>query len=102
MKSRRSFAPAIYVGFLLVPIYWLFVMSFKTTKEIESNFIAYPQAPTLENFRIIFEDPAWYLGYVNALIHFVINVVISVTVAVPVAPCASRTVTLAVYVPGVR
>lgn len=90
MSKKHSFAPAIYVGFLLVPIYWLFIMSFKTIKEIESSFIPYPQAPTLENFRIIFDDPAWYLGYVNALIYVVINVAISVTVAVPAAYAFSR------------
>lgn len=90
MNRGRSFAPAIYVGLLLVPIYWLFIMSLKTTKEIESSFIPYPQAPTLENFRFIFDDPAWYLGYVNALIYVLINVAIAVTVAVPAAYAFSR------------
>ena len=90
MNNRRSFAPAIYVGLLLVPIYWLFIMSLKTTKEIESSFIPYPHAPTLENFKVIFDDPSWYLGYVNALIYVVINVAISVTVAIPAAYAFSR------------
>ncbi len=90
MTRKFSFAPAIYVGFVVVPIYWLFIMSLKTNAEIESSFIPYPQAPTLANFRLIFDDPAWYLGYVNALIYVLINVAISVTVAIPAAYAFSR------------
>ena len=90
MNRKSSFAPAIYVGFLMVPIYWLFIMSLKTNQEIESSFIPYPQAPTLENFRLIFDDPAWYLGYVHALIYVAMNVAISVVVALPAAYAFSR------------
>lgn len=90
MNKRASFVPALYVGFLIVPIYWLLIMSLKTTKEIESGFIPYPQAPTLENFEYIFSNPAWYLGYLNALIYVLMNVAISVTVAVPAAYAFSR------------
>jgi glycerol transport system permease protein len=90
MTKGGSFAPAIYVGLLLVPIYWLFIMSLKTTKEIESSFIPYPQAPTLENFKFIFDDRSWYMGYVNALIYVSINVVIAVAAAVPAAYAFSR------------
>jgi ABC-type glycerol-3-phosphate transport system permease component len=90
MKNKAFFIPTIYVGFLLAPIYWLIIMSVKTTKEIESSFIPYPQAPTLENFEFIFSDPAWYLGYLNALIYVLMNVAISVTVAVPAAYAFSR------------
>jgi glycerol transport system permease protein len=90
MNKKTSFVPAIYVGFLIVPIYWLIIMSLKTTREIESSFIPYPQAPTLENFEFIFSDPAWYFGYLNALIYVLMNVAISVTVAVPAAYAFSR------------
>ena len=90
MSQRRSFAPAIYVLFIVAPVYWLVVMSFKTTGEIGGSFIPYPQAPTLENFQIIFDDPAWYLGYLHAVIYVLINVAISVTVAIPAAYAFSR------------
>jgi len=90
MTQRRSFAPAIYVLFIVAPVYWLVVMSFKSIREIEGGFIAYPQAPTLENFQVIFDDPAWYLGYLNAVIYVLINVAISVTVAIPAAYAFSR------------
>ena len=90
MSKKTSVVPLIYVGFLIVPIYWLIIMSLKTMKEIESSFIPYPQALTLENFEFIFSDPAWYLGYLNALIYVLMNVAIAVTVAVPAAYAFSR------------
>jgi len=90
MTRKGSFAPAIYALFIVAPIYWLFVMSLKSTREIESSFIPYPQTPTLENFEYILSDPAWYLGYVNAVVYVLINVAISVTVAIPAAYAFSR------------
>ena len=90
MTGKASFTPVIYVAFIVTPIYWLFVMSLKTTREIETSFIPYPQAPTLENFELIFSDHAWYLGYLNAVIYVLINVAISVTVAIPAAYAFSR------------
>lgn len=90
MSKRISLTPAVYVAFLMVPVYWLFMMSLKTGDEIARSFIPYPRSPTLENFELIFSDSAWYLGYVNAVIYVTINVVISVTVAVPAAYAFSR------------
>ena len=90
MTRKLYLAPAAYAVFIVVPIYWLIIISLKTTKEIESSFIPYPQAPTLENFQLIFEGPAWYFGYLNALIYVLMNVAISVTVAIPAAYAFSR------------
>ena len=90
MKSRFSLAPAVYVAFLMVPIYWLIVMSLKTNAEIRGTLTLIPQAPSLENFRLIFGDASWYLGYVNATIYVLLNVCISVSVAIPAAYAFSR------------
>lgn len=90
MTRRFSLAPAIYVVLLMVPIYWLIVMSVKTNAEIRGGLTLLPQAPTLANFQLIFTDPAWYLGYVNAALYVSLNVVIAVTVAVPAAYAFSR------------
>ncbi|MBL4732560.1 MAG: carbohydrate ABC transporter permease [Rhizobiaceae bacterium] len=90
MTRKGSFAPAIYVVFLMVPIYWLIVMSFKTNAEIGSGLTLIPQNPTLENYQFIFGDPDWYWGYVNAIIYVLMNVVISIFVAVPAAYAFSR------------
>ncbi len=39
---KRSLIPILYILFLLLPIYWLVAMSFKTTNEILSGFSLFP------------------------------------------------------------
>src|SRR5690348_14420391 len=58
--------PTIYIFVLLLPIYWLVNMSFKTNEEIISSLTLYPHAPTLNNYYIIFTQSAWYSGYINS------------------------------------
>ena len=82
--------PAIYITFLLLPIYWLINMSLKTNEEILSVFSLWPQNLTFENYMVIFTDPAWYSGYINSMIYVSINVVISVCFALPAAYAFSR------------
>ena len=67
--SKRSLVPLFYIVFLMLPIYWLIAMSFKTTGEILSGFSLFPQTWTLENYITIFTDPSWYGGYVNSIIY---------------------------------
>ena len=86
----RSLVPLIYILFLLLPIYWLVAMSFKTTNEILGGFSLFPQEFTLDNYRAIFTDPTWYWGYINSLIYVTMNVVITLTVALPAAYAFSR------------
>ena len=88
--KKRSIIPILYIAFLLLPIYWLVAMSFKTTGEILSGFSLFPQTFTLENYRVIFTDPTWYWGYINSIIYVSLNTVISVTVALPAAYAFSR------------
>ncbi len=90
MTRKFSPAPAIYVALLMVPIYWLIVMSLKTNGEIRGGLTLLPQAPTFANFQLIFSSPAWYLGYVNATIYVLMNVCISIVVAIPAAYAFSR------------
>ena len=90
MKKLSWLVPALYILFLLLPIYWLVSMSFKTTNEILGSFTLWPNRFTLDNYRKIFSDPTWYNGYINSLIYVVINTVISVSVALPAAYAFSR------------
>jgi glycerol transport system permease protein len=80
----------IYILFLLLPIYWLVNMSFKTNEEITSTFTLFPQTFTLANYQTILTDPSWYMGYVNSLIYVVMNTAISLSVALPAAYAFSR------------
>jgi len=82
--------PVVYIFLLLLPIYWLFNMSFKTNEEILSVFSLWPQNFTFDNYRVIFTDKSWYSGYINSIIYVSINVVISVTFALPAAYAFSR------------
>ncbi len=86
----RFLIPTVYIVFLLLPIYWLVNMSFKTTNEILGSFTLWPATFTLENYEKIFTDPTWYMGYVNSLTYVLINMVLSVSVALPAAYAFSR------------
>jgi glycerol transport system permease protein len=82
--------PTIYVIFLLLPIYWLINMSFKTNEEITGVFTLFPAKFTWENYVTIFTDPSWYNGYINSITYVVMNTVISVAAALPAAYAFSR------------
>ena len=82
--------PPLYIFLLLLPIYWLVTMSLKKNLEITSSFALLPQEPTLHDYATIFGNPAWYMGYVNALIYVCLNVAICVLVALPAAYAFSR------------
>ncbi|MER8968197.1 MULTISPECIES: carbohydrate ABC transporter permease [unclassified Mesorhizobium] len=82
--------PTLYIIVLLLPIYWLINMSFKTNGEIVSSLTLYPHAPTLANYRTIFTDASWYSGYINSITYVVMNMVISVAAALPAAYAFSR------------
>ncbi|TYO91325.1 carbohydrate ABC transporter permease [Oceanicella actignis] len=95
--ARRRFAfngsaltCALYILFLLLPIYWLVNMSLKTNEEILSSFSLWPRDLTLANYMVIFTDPSWYWGYINSLIYVVLNTVISIAAALPAAYAFSR------------
>lgn len=86
----RVLVMSLYLLFLMVPIYWLLAMSFKTNTEIVAGFTLFPRDFTLQNYVTILTDPSWYMGYVNSLIYVVMNTVISITVALPAAYAFSR------------
>ena len=90
MRKAKWLVPTLYIVFLMLPIYWLLNMSFKTTNEILGTFSLWPLEFTLDNYRTIFTDPVWYNGYLNSITYVLINTVISVTVALPAAYAFSR------------
>src|SRR5690606_7473339 len=61
--------PTIYIIFLMVPIYWLLNMSFKSTNEILGAFTLWPRTFTLANYREILTNPVWYTGYINSILY---------------------------------
>ncbi|UTD25916.1 carbohydrate ABC transporter permease [Bradyrhizobium sp. WD16] len=89
IPGRRAIMLA-FIVFLLVPIYWLVNMSFKTNGEILASMTLWPQRPTLDNYIRIFTDESWYSTYIHSLEYVVINTVISITFALPAAYAFSR------------
>jgi glycerol transport system permease protein len=94
VKQRSNWVSLLiitfYILFMLIPIYWLIVMSFKDNNEIMNSFSIIPQQPTLRNYGVIFSDYSWYVGYINSTIYVVMNVVISLLLALPAAYAFSR------------
>ncbi len=90
MRRLGWLIPVVYILFLMLPIYWLINMSFKSTNEILGSFTLYPHQFTLDSYREILTNPVWYMGYVNSISYVLLNTVISVTVALPAAYAFSR------------
>jgi glycerol transport system permease protein len=89
-SKRRYIFLAAWLIFLMLPIYWLLMMSLKTNQEILSSFTLWPDNLTIANYVKIFTDPTWYPGYINSTLYVAMNVVISLTVALPAAYAFSR------------
>lgn len=90
MSKRKLIPLLVYILFLLVPIYWLLNMSFKSNTEILGGLTLFPQDFTWHNYKVIFTDPSWYTGYLNSLYYVSLNTVISLSVALPAAYAFSR------------
>jgi glycerol transport system permease protein len=86
----RSAVMALYLVFMLLPVYWLINMSLKTNTEITTALTLWPRALTLENYVKIFTDASWYSGYIHSITYVIINTVLSVAVALPAAYAFSR------------
>ncbi|GLO61374.1 ABC transporter permease [Vibrio sp. MACH09] len=89
-RHLQIFGLALYIICLMLPIYWLLNMSFKENQEILGGLSFLPNTWTLDNYRTIFSDPSWYMGYVNSIIYVVMNMCITLLVALPAAYAFSR------------
>ena len=90
IPGRRIIMLGCSLVFLLLPIYWLVNMSFKTNTEIVTTMTLWPHQPTIANYMRIFTDESWYSGYINSLKYVVINTMLSISFALPAAYAFSR------------
>jgi len=88
--KKRYLILLLYIVFLLLPLYWMLNMSLKTTAETLSVFSLFPRELTFANYKVIFNDPAWYHGYLNSIYYVSLNTVLSLLVALPAAYAFSR------------
>jgi glycerol transport system permease protein len=86
----KHFILGFYLLFMLIPIYWLVNMSFKTNAEITQQLTLWPENFTLANYAVIFTEPSWYMGYVHSIQYVAMNTVLSVAFALPAAYAFSR------------
>jgi glycerol transport system permease protein len=86
----RSAVMALYLLFMIVPVYWLVNMSLKTNTEITTTLTLWPRNLTFDNYIKIFTDQRWYSGYIHSITYVIINTVLSVAVALPAAYAFSR------------
>jgi len=59
----RRLILSLFLVFLLLPIYWLVNMSFKTNGEIVSSMTLWPHQPTIANYMRIFTDAYAFSRY---------------------------------------
>ena len=52
MSKRKLIPLLLYILFVLVPIYWLLNMSFKSNTEILGGLTLFPQDFTLANYKV--------------------------------------------------
>ncbi|MCK5913201.1 MAG: carbohydrate ABC transporter permease, partial [Desulfuromusa sp.] len=88
--QKKTIALVVYFILLLLPIYWMLNMSFRSNAEIMRIFSFYPLDWTLDNYLKIFTDKSWYSGYLNSLYYVGMNVTISLATALPAAYAFSR------------
>jgi len=88
--KKRYLLLVLYLVLLMLPIYWLANMSFKTNEEILSTLSLWPREGTLTNYIVIFTDASWYSGYINSISYVLINTVLSLLLALPAAYAFSR------------
>lgn len=87
---KRTFGLALYLLFLVVPLYWMANCSFKPTTEILTRGTWVPQDFTFDNYLHIFTSPAWRNSFLNSLTYVAINVTLVILAAVPAAYAFSR------------
>jgi glycerol transport system permease protein len=86
----RHIGLAAFVIFLVIPLYWLITMSFKSNTEIITQFTHFPNNWILTHYDKIFSDEKWWGAFLHSLEYTVINVVITVPLAVVAAYGFSR------------
>ncbi|ABD57018.1 carbohydrate ABC transporter permease [Jannaschia sp. CCS1] len=88
--NSKPIVMGLYLLFLMLPIYWLLIMSLKTNAEILGGITLWPENMTFDNYRTILTDRSWYIGYINSIIYVTLNTAISIAVALPAAYAFSR------------
>ena len=61
--KKKTIGLVIYLGLLLMPIYWMLNMSLRTNADILANFALYPVDMTLTNYIKIFTQATQFFAW---------------------------------------
>ncbi len=89
-RRRWSGTVALFLGFTLLPILWLGVLSLQPNHVSKAEMNLLPAPVTAENYLFILTEPDWVRGFANAAIYVTLNVAITLAVALPAAYGFSR------------
>jgi len=86
-KALKALAIIVLLVWTILPIYWLFITSFKLGVETagEAQRLPYPPHPTLDNYRYILFDRQYIKYLINSLIISGGNTLIVMLVSLPAA-----------------
>jgi multiple sugar transport system permease protein len=92
--TLNYFIITLFVIFSALPFYWMLIASFKSSPEFvkaqTNNPFVYSQAPTLDNFTLLFNQTKYPYFVGNSLIVGIVVVLITLVLAVPAAYSLAR------------
>ncbi|NNC23811.1 carbohydrate ABC transporter permease [Salinisphaera sp. USBA-960] len=80
----------VFLAALMVPLYWMIIMSFKTNRAIQTVFSFWPADPTVAHYMTIFTNEFWWGSFLHSLEYVLLNIAIVMPLALPAAYGFSR------------
>ena len=90
LTKSWSLSVLIYSFFIIIPLYWLLVLSLQPNSVSEQQANIFPDPISFENYLAILFQANWTNGYLNALTYVAYNIIITLSVAIPAAYAFSR------------
>ena len=87
---RRWLLIIPFFVFLLLPLWWMLVISLRENSAIITSRVWFPTDATLANYWTILSGPKWLWGFAHTFMYVALNVVFCLVAAVPAAYAFSR------------
>lgn len=82
--------PAVYVGFIAIPILWLVRVSLAPGAELRAGFSLFPAQATLQNYQALFAADGWMRAFGMGLVEAAGSAALAVIAALPAAYAFAR------------
>lgn len=80
----------VFFAFLLLPLWWMLVISLRENSAIITSRTWFPTDATFANYWAILSSPKWLWGFAHTFLYVGINVALCLLAAVPAAYAFSR------------